>query len=171
MTTRWALADPCHPDGRALADRHYSRRTPGSPRFVPPGRSVVLVRPGAVWVTYRPDMVDHQWWPSWTNSLFRREPECDALASDLIREAIAVTRHQCGLPPAPWGLVTFVDAGAVRAKRDPGRCYLRAGFEPVGWTAGGHGRPSLRVLVLRPDAWPEPMAPFEAQSLMFGAAS
>lgn len=35
------------------------------------------------------------------------------------------------------GMVTFVDAGKVKAKRNPGYCYLRAGFEHVGETKGG----------------------------------
>lgn len=167
MSTRWRVADPCHPDGRALADRHYSRRTPRAPRFVPPGRSLTLLRPGAVWVTYRPDIADHQWWPSWTNSLFRREPDCETRASDLIREAVAVTLHECGPPPAPWGLVSFVDAVAVQRKRTPGRCYRLAGWELVGETAGGHGRHPLLVYALRPERWPEPMAAHRPQLAMF----
>jgi hypothetical protein len=50
-------------------------------------------------------------------------------------------------------MVTFVDAAKTRRKRDPGRCYRRAGFEHVGFTKGG-----LWVLQLLPDQMPEPRA-------------
>jgi hypothetical protein len=45
----------------------------------------------------------------------------------------------------------MIDPGKVRHKRDPGRCYLRAGFHPAGWTKGG-----LRVLQLLPAEMPDP---------------
>ena len=31
------------PVGAAMADRHYSRQTPGSPQFMPPGQTIVLI--------------------------------------------------------------------------------------------------------------------------------
>lgn len=39
-------------------------------------------------------------------------------------------------PPYPGaeGMITFVNADKVRHKRDPGRCFLRAGFRKVGIT-------------------------------------
>ena len=68
------------------------------------------------------------------NSLFRNEG--DHLSSDLIRRAVAHTRYKW--PDVPeLGIVSFVDAGKVRRKRDPGRCYLRAGWSHVGFTQGG----------------------------------
>lgn len=39
--------------------------------------------------------------------------------------------------PPPAGFVTFVNAEKVRPKRDPGRCYLRAGWHYAGETKGG----------------------------------
>ncbi len=54
-----------------------------------------------------------------------------------------------GEPPA-LGMVTFVDASKVRRKRDPGRCYIRAGFRRVGFTQGG-----LHALQLLPADWPD----------------
>jgi len=35
------------------------------------------------------------------------------------------------------GCITFVDEDKTRHKRDPGYCYLRAGYEPAGRTQGG----------------------------------
>jgi hypothetical protein len=67
------------------------------------------------------------------NSLFRNEGA--GLASDLIRAAVWYTATHWD--PPPLGIVSFVDEDKVRKKRDPGRCYKRAGFEHVGYTKGG----------------------------------
>src|SRR5512146_3423520 len=135
---RWKLSDRADPLAVLVADRHYNRQKIGSPQFVPPGRCVVLLtaEADAVWVTSWPfaQFVKHAWAGAWMNSLFRKERP--GHASELIRDAIAATRAIYGEPPA-LGMVTFVDAGKVRHKRDPGRCYLRAGFRHVGETKGG----------------------------------
>jgi hypothetical protein len=55
-------------------------------------------------------------------------------------------------------MVTFVNADKVRRKRDPGRCYLKAGFENVGFTKGG-----LVALQMLPERMPDPMEPLEGQ--------
>lgn len=146
----WWLSHACDPAVRALADRHYSRQKPGTPRFVPPGRCLVLVCDGAFWVTSWPfaEYVRHAWGGAWICSAFRREDPCSYKASDMITEAVAATRHKYGEPPA-LGMVTFVDASKVRAKRDPGRCFLRAGFRRVGETKGG-----LVALQLLPEDMP-----------------
>ena len=54
----------------------------------------------------------------------------------MIRRAVAHTRYRWPEVP-PLGMVTFVDASKVRHKRDPGRCYRKAGFRHVGFTQGG----------------------------------
>jgi hypothetical protein len=51
-------------------------------------------------------------------------------------------------------MVTFVDAEKVRRKRDPGRCYRKAGFRHVGFTKGG-----LWTFQMLPSDMPAPMAP------------
>jgi hypothetical protein len=139
-------------DKRALplADRHYNRRKVGSPQFVPPGRCLVLLRPtrrrsGCRRAPFA-EYVRHAWPGAWVNSLFRNESA--ALSSDLITEACAVTRGVWGDPP-PLGFVTFVDAAKTRRKRDPGRCYRRAGWRHVGFTKGG-----LWAFQLAPDDFP-----------------
>lgn len=120
-----------------LADRHYNRRAIGSPQFVPPGRCVVLLTPaaGALWVTSWPfaAYVRHAWPGAWVNSLFRRED--GPIASELIAAAVAATRAIW--EPPPLGIVSFVDADKTHRKRDPGRCYRKAGWKHVGFTAGG----------------------------------
>jgi hypothetical protein len=142
-------------DKRALplADRHYNRQKIGSPQFVPPGRCLVLLTDDAdaLWVTSWPiaAYVKHAWAGAMVCSLFRNEG--DRLSSELITAAMAATRaHWPDLPP--MGMVTFVDPDKTRRKRDPGRCYRRAGWTPVGHTAGG-----LVALQLLPADWPAPI--------------
>ena len=150
---RWRLSHRADPRAAAIADRHYNRQKHGSPQFVPPGRCLVLIRPGALWVTSWPlaEFTQHAWAGAWVNSLFRRE--AGPMASVLIREAVAITRWYWPAIP-PLGMVTFVDHSKVRRKRDPGRCYRRAGFHHVGFTEGG-----LWAFQLKPEAMPEPALP------------
>jgi hypothetical protein len=150
----WAVSHRFDRRALPLADRHYNRRKVGSPQFVPPGRCLVLLTPGAdaLWVTSWPfaRYVRHAWPGAMVNSLFRREPECDHLASTLIVAALAATRARW--PDLPdLGMVSFVDAGKTRRKRDPGRCYRRAGWTHVGFTKGG-----LWAFQIRPEDWPKP---------------
>jgi hypothetical protein len=161
----WSLSWRADPRAAAFADRHYNRQSIGSGQFVPPGRCLVLKTPDALWVTSWPfaEYTKHAWAGAWMNSTFRREGGPD-LASDLIRAAVAATRWEW--PDVPeLGMVTFVDASKVRHKRDPGRCYLRAGFRLVGRTKAG-----LLALQMLPNEMPEPLAPIGAQ-LTLGSVS
>lgn len=128
----WQMSWSADPRARQLADRHYNRQSVGAAKFTPPGRCIVLRTPGAdaVWATSWPfaQYVRHAWAGAWINSLFRNESE--HLSSDLIREAVAITSGIWADVP-DLGMVTFVDADKTRRKRDPGRCYLRAGFQPA----------------------------------------
>jgi len=137
--TAWRLSYRADEAALPLADRHYNRQAIGSPQFVPPGRCVCLLTAdrSALWVTSWPraEYVQHTWAGAWINSLFRNEGT--GRASDLILEAIAITRA-IWTPPAA-GLVTFVDPAAVLGVRRRGGtiygyCYLKAGFEHVGFT-------------------------------------
>jgi hypothetical protein len=136
--TYWRLSDRADPRALPIADRHYNRQKPGSPQFVPPGRCLVLLTEtaNALWVTSWPfaQYVRHAWPGAWVCSCFRNEGA--GLSSDLIRDAVAVTRWFYGEPP-PEGFVTFVDRSKTRSKRDPGYCYLMAGWTRIGKTKGG----------------------------------
>lgn len=127
--------------------------------FCPPGRAVVLRTPpgDAFWVTSWPyaEYVMHEWAGAWMCSAFRNESE--HLSSELITEAVAATLSIWPEPPK-LGMVTFVDTSKVRWKRNPGYCYLMAGFERIGETKGG-----LVALQLHPQAMPEPESPLHAQ--------
>lgn len=155
--TWWQESWRADPRSAAIADRHYNRQTIGAAQFVPPGRCLVLRHADdALWVTSWPfpEFVQHAWAGAWVNSLFRNES--GRLSSELIREAVAHTRARWPDVPA-LGMVTFVDPSKVRPKRDPGYCYLRAGFRHVGKTKGG----LLAFQLAAPEmpapvpAWPE----------------
>jgi hypothetical protein len=162
----WRLSFRASPSGRAIADRHYNRQSIGSAQFVPPGRCIVLIQPGALWVTSWPfpQFVKHEWAGAWVNSLFRNEGVPD-LASNLIRSAIAATRYQW--EPPVLGMITFVDPKAVpgvpvRGERVFGYSYLKAGFRHVGFTKSG-----LWAWQMLPDEMPEPEQAVGQQALLF----
>lgn len=120
------------PRAAALADRHYSRQTPGSVQFTAPGRKLVLLSDDerALWAAV--ENLDPAGRRKWRVAIFRNEGQ--SLSSDLVREATARTlgfwtRFYGGCPAVP--LRTEVDVRKVRAKRDPGRCFLRAGWRRV----------------------------------------
>jgi hypothetical protein len=148
----WQLSWRADQVVRLLADRHYNRQKIGAAQFVPPGRCFVLKTADgtAGWVTSWPfaDYVKHEWRGAWVNSFFRNEGA--HLSSDLIGWATAHTRWKW--PEVPeLGIVSFVDASKTRRKRDPGRCYRRAGWEHVGFTKDE----GLYVFQQLPGAMPE----------------
>ena len=162
--SNWYLSHQADRRAVQLANRHYSRKNAHSTQFMPPGRQLVLLNEegSAVWGTSWPreQCVDRAWFrDAWLCVIFRNESR--TLSSVLIREAVAATRWKYGTPPAS-GMVTMIDAAKVRHKRDPGRCYLKAGFRRVGMTQGG-----LIILQLVPVDMPEPAMPNGATFPLF----
>jgi hypothetical protein len=155
MPMRWHRSNRADPRALPLADRHYNRQNPGSPQFVPPGSCLVLLDRDAtaLWVTLAPraEYVRHQWAGAWTCTTFRNEG--GGLSSDLIRQAVAATVWKYGTCP-PQGFITFIDRDQTRPKRDPGFCYLMAGWHLLGQTKGG-----LYALGLGADEMPPALAP------------
>lgn len=129
----WRLSYRADPAARVIADRHYNRQSIGADQFVPPGRCVVLVIPTvAFWITSWPfaEYVKHAWGGAWMCSAFRNERRDLHLSSDLITEALSATRFYWD--PPREGMTTFVNPDKTKRKRDPGRCFLRAGFHVSG---------------------------------------
>lgn len=163
----WQLSWRADPVARQIADRHYNRQSIGSAQFVPPGRCLVLTTPnstgerGCLWVTSWPfaEYVQHAWAGAWMCSAFRNEAPDAYLSSDLIRDAVAATVAEWD--PPELGMVTFVDAAKTRRKRDPGRCFLRAGFRVVGETKKG-----LVALALAPEDMPAPERALGTQGVL-----
>ena len=126
-STVWQVRNHFDHAAVALADRHYSRRTPGSPQMAPPGRKLVLVTADeqAVWCTHWPfahlalDGLD-----AWRCSIFRNES--DRRSSELITEAMELTaRLWTDRPKDGW--VTWVDKTKI-ASAHPGYCFKQAGW-------------------------------------------
>jgi hypothetical protein len=162
VSIRWRVSWRADVAARKVADRHYSRQSVGAAQFVPPGRCVVLVIPDvALWITSWPfgEFVKHAWPGAWVCSAFRNERSDLHLSSELITEALAATRFYW-TPPAE-GMITFVDPMKTRRKRDPGRCFRRAGFVDAGETKGG-----LVALHIAPGAMPAARQPLGAQSCL-----
>lgn len=148
----WILSNRADPITRKIADRHYNRQKIGSAQFVPPGRCLVLrtLLGDAFWITSYPfaQYVRHAWPGAWVCSAFRNES--NILSSELITEAVAITRSKWDTPEL--GMITFINPKKVRRKRDFGRCYRKAGFKHIGETKGG-----LIALQLLPCDMPDPL--------------
>ena len=118
---------------RQLADRHYSRRTPGAKQFAYSGRKLVLRdAPGTIlWVwmwMYDEHRLDGQ--TGYNCAIFRNES--DRLSSEVIAEA---ERHAVEY----WGpnrMYTYVDPAMVKSS-NPGYCFLRAGWHHAGYSKYG----------------------------------
>lgn len=177
----WEASWRTDPEARVVADRHYNRQSPGAPDFVPPGRCLVLKARDkrAFWITSWPfaEYVKHEWAGAWVCSAFRNENSRSCgrrlLASEMIRAAVAATLWHWTNPPKIWAedgrgwgghvaMVTFVNAAKVRRSRTPGRCFIKAGFRPIGFTKGG-----LVALGIDVDDLPEPSAAAGEQTNLF----
>ena len=167
VTMYWNISNRADQTVVPIADKHYNRQKVGSPQFVPPGRCLVLKMKDpypphgviAFWVTSYPyaEYVKHSWAGALVCSAFRNEGSI--LSSLLIKQALSATRWR--YPDLPeLGMVTFVDASKVRKKRDPGRCFLRAGFKSVGKTKGG-----LHAFQLLPNEFPLASPPLGTQRI------
>ncbi|HYV99671.1 MAG TPA: hypothetical protein VE967_19585 [Gemmatimonadaceae bacterium] len=139
---------------RVLADKHYTRQSPGHPMWTRPGYNFVL---------YANDLVGDAvfcWWrPKWEAgqerkdrlhviecTIFRRE-QLPWVASDLIRAAVAALdtpEAAADLRYASMGLIDCLITGVgskatarLRGKRSlPGHCFRRAGWRELAKRGG-----------------------------------
>ena len=126
----WRQVKRCYQPARELADGHYSRQTPGAYEFMGDGETFVLYHESelghAVWgVVHNRAPGSTEW--RWRCSIFRNES--GHRSSDMIRVATDLTYGHWSRrkwPTVP--LTTEVDASKVRRKRDPGRCFIKAGW-------------------------------------------
>lgn len=122
-----------------LADRHYSRRKVGSPQFMPPGQTIVLLSLDELavfgWWRPHPDagLEAMNGLNGWTCTIFRNESPI--LSSLLILDAEkAIT--ECGYDIGPDGLITYVWDSKIRSV-NPGYCFKKAGYRRAGRSADG----------------------------------
>lgn len=124
----WRPVIQSNPKALEMADRHYSRKHPGTPLFMGPGKTLVLLtyddKALFGWRVQKHREDDQS---GIECNIFRNEgPE---LSSELILEAEKLARKKW---PDIQRFFTFIDATKVRKKRDPGRCFRRAGWNPCG---------------------------------------
>lgn len=121
----------------SIADRHYSRRKPGSSQFMPPGQTIVLLEASgcAVWGWWRPapssGIKSMNGLDGWTCTIFRNEST--TLSSILILDAEAAPA-EFGYDVGPSGLLTYVWDRRVKSS-NPGYCFKIAGWQAIGRSA------------------------------------
>lgn len=130
----WVVVPKFDRRAAALADGHYSRRKVGSPQFMPPGQTLVLLSTDGLQV--------FGWWrphprsgiramnglDGWTCSIYRRVAGERASSAILAAElALVESGRGCG----PDGLLTYVWDAKV-ASANPGYCFKVAGYHVAG---------------------------------------
>lgn len=145
----WLVTHKYDKVGAKLADGHYSRRTIGSPQFMPPGETLVLRTPddSAIWGWWRPHpdagIEAMNGLDGWTCSIFRNTGA--TLSSELVLEAeielleadfLGKTAAPCG----PDGMLTYVWPAKILST-NPGWC-----FQICGWTRGERTKKKKRLL-------------------------
>lgn len=116
---------------------HYSRQTPGADEFMSNGKTLVLMTDDGLAVWGAIENMDPAGKRRWRVSIFRNKGP--RVSSELVAEATDRTfdywrNHYRCIPSVP--LQTEVDPTKVRRKRDPGRCFLRAGWRRIGVVNG-----------------------------------
>lgn len=135
----WQRVTKFDPRAASLADRHYSRRKIGSPQFMPPGETVVLLTPDelAVFGWWRPHPASGikamNGLDGWTCTIFRNEST--ARSSDLILAAENVLLG-LGVTIGKDGFITYVWDRKIRSA-NPGYCFKLAGWQVRGRSADG----------------------------------
>jgi hypothetical protein len=141
----WQIVKDGNPTARAIFGRHYTynkrrdqidmwnaARNRNWSLFAGPGQKTVLLADGPalfVWRKFIDDCIPQQ--DGVNCAVFRREG--GERASDLIRAADEIAWQR-------WPgerLYTYIDRDKTRPKRDPGYCFLAAGWHPCGETKGG----------------------------------
>ena len=130
----WLVSHDMNPRAQKLADKHYSRKTPGSKKgFVGPGEKLVLLSADGkavfVWLRSKPELradgID-----GINCTIFRNEG--NVLSSRLILEAETfATKKWHGKK-----LFTYVDRKKVKSVK-AGWCFLKAGWKEVGQSKKG----------------------------------
>ena len=128
----WIPIRDGNPTGMSIFKRHYTARERRKVfQFVGPGEKEVLITADAlalfVWRKFISDAGE----TGVNCAVFRNEGP--VRSSELIMCADAVAAQR-------WPgerLYTYVDPAKVKHKRDPGRCFLKAGYRKCGVTKSG----------------------------------
>jgi hypothetical protein len=128
----WYQVHETNPLARGLADRHYSRITPGHPLFVGPGeeRMILMSADNTALFVWRKTKFRKDDQKGVECSIFRNEGP--RISSYLIKEAVKLAKER-------WPgerLFTYVNGKKIRST-NPGYCFLMAGWERCGISKGG----------------------------------
>jgi hypothetical protein len=127
----WRVSHKADPVGAKIADGHYSRRKIGSPQFMPPGDTLVLVRDDAVFGWWRANpasgIAPMNGLYGWTCSIFRNAAGTLRSSALILEAEIELVRlgKGCG----PDGMLTYVFDRKVQSP-NPGYCFKCAGWRP-----------------------------------------
>lgn len=141
----WRVVSKCDRFAAAFAAPHYSIATPLAAELGPPGQKIVLMGEDgkALWGSHRPapwaKLKRMDGFKGHSCFIFRNNggPQ----SSGIIREAVAITAIEWNLAP----FITYVAIDKVRRKRDPGRCFRKAGFRAVAIKKKTKHGPMLRL--------------------------
>lgn len=130
----WIQIKDGDPTARSIFDRHYSRykyadgRKPA--KFIGPGQYMLLMTQDARAIFAWRKFISADGQTGVNCAIFRNEGSGVWLSSDLIKEAMCLAwiRWPCER------FFTYINPRAIRAKRDPGRCFIRAGWKQCGIT-------------------------------------
>lgn len=130
----WIEIRDGNPTAMSLFKRHYTaRKRRKIQQFIGPGDKMPLITADArALFAWRKFISDNGQFGV-NCCVFRNEGTNAGRSSELIEAA-------CVLAWRRWPserLYTYVDPRKVRHKRDPGRCFRRAGFTPCGHTKDG----------------------------------
>lgn len=142
--TYWQHVSKCDKRACEFAKPHYSRASPDSKELGPPGQKIVLLGEDskALWGSHRPapwagiERIDG--FKGHSCFIFRNDG--GPLSSTIIRQAVAITALIWG----PAAFITYVAINKVKHKRDPGRCFIKAGFKRVALKQKTKHGPMLR---------------------------
>ena len=117
--TIWSHIPIEDPRGREIADRHYSRQTPGARGYVGPGERFAFLHDGddgkrALWAVCRAmDPVGNM---QWRNTIFRKH-DVGTSNSELSDMYQSVSQRACAGVTSWWGCTTG-DLASYRTSRE-----------------------------------------------------
>ena len=130
----WLPIRDGNPTAMAIFKRHYSaRKCRKIEQFIGPGEKMALLTADARALFGWRKFISDNDQTGINCTVFRNEGTSAGKSSDLILSAMQIAWKR-------WPgerLYTYVDPSAVRHKRDPGRCFLKAGWRKCGETAAG----------------------------------
>ena len=121
----WIPIKDGDPSAMSIFKRHYTaRKARKIEQFIGPGGKMALITPDAKALFAWREFISDAGETGINCAVFRNEGTELARSSDLIRAAIVEARTRWPFQR----LHTYVDPREVRHKRDPGRCFRKAGF-------------------------------------------